>query len=147
MSDRLALLDEFFRRYETAFNLGLEDTESASADITSFFTTCFIGANPSGVVCGPNDEKFRESVKQGYQYYKQIGIHQMAITSLEWTLLDELHALAKVKWNCIYTTKEQVAGNIEFINIYLVQTIDNTSRVFAYITGDEQATLKKLGLI
>jgi hypothetical protein len=38
-------------------------------------------------------------------------------------------------------------GDIEFENFYFTQTKENEHKIFAYITGDEQAALKESGLV
>ena len=55
--------------------------------------------------------------------------------------------MTKIFWRCKYTTKKDSTGSIEFENIYFTQTRDGNHRIFAYITGDEQAAWKNVGQI
>ena len=71
----------------------------------------------------------------------------MDITSLKTTLLDDLHEMTKVRWSCNYTKRDRTTGSVAFENIYFTQTRGNDTRIFAFITGDEQAALKECGLL
>jgi hypothetical protein len=111
------------------------------------FASCFIGANPSGIACGKNDDQFLKVIKEGYAFYTGIGVTAMDIVSTEITALDDFHHMTKVCWRCSFTRKDGYEGKIKFDNIYLTQTVAGQTRIFAYITGDEQASLKENGLI
>jgi hypothetical protein len=99
------------------------------------------------VNCGCNDEAFRDAMLKGYAFYKNIGITSMNIVSKKITVLDDFHSMARIHWQSNYIKKDGLKGNIEFENIYFIQTINDQHKVFAYITGDEQAALKNIGLI
>ena len=71
----------------------------------------------------------------------------MEIISKQITLLDDFHAMVKVYWKSNFIKKDGSNGSIEFANIYFTQTRENQHKVFAYITGDEQAVLREFGLI
>ena len=72
----------------------------------------------------------------------------MDIVLLETAILDGFHEMTKIRWKCSYTTKDNnLHGSIEFENFYFTQTKEREHRIFAYITGDEQAALKEKGLI
>lgn len=146
MDNKTQILDSFFDAYAERFNTGLN---SGKADVTGTiqsFANCFIEASPVGIICGDNDDEFKKKIPEGYQFYKQAGITSMDIISKEITLLDELHAMAKVHWSCTYN-KSNKNGTIEFDVIYFLQTQNNQPKIFAYITGDEQQALKDHGLI
>lgn len=71
----------------------------------------------------------------------------MNIVSKSITLLDDLHAMVKVNWQCLFVTKEERTGEMDFEVVYILQMRSNTIKIFAYITGDEQEAFKKAGLI
>jgi hypothetical protein len=139
-------LEDFFGEYETLFNralageIDIEVTANAFAD-------CFIGANPSGVLCAKNDDQFRLVIPQMYEFYKSIGTKSMKIDSLKISSLDEYHSMVNVHWNSSYNRKDGSEVFIEFDVIYFVQIIDEKLKIFAYITGDEQGVLREKGLI
>lgn len=141
------LLEQFFSQYAERFNRALRGEKPDTEGTIHSFAACFIEANPTGVMCGQNDNKFKEAIPQGYEFYRSIGITAMKITSTEITLLDELHSMVKVGWRSEFIRKDQSSGNIDFMVIYLLQMMDNAPRIFAYITGDEQAALKANGLV
>lgn len=73
--------------------------------IAKAFSSCFIAANPLGVNCGSNNEEFKTAMSQGYAFYKNTGGMAMDIVSLETTILDNFHEIAKVIWRCNYIKK------------------------------------------
>src|SRR5690606_13109442 len=113
----------------------------------NLYSSCFIGANPSGVQCGSNDHQLKDSIMKGYEFYKKIGITSMEIVSTEITILDDIHSMTRVHWKSHYNKPDSSSGSIEFENIYFTQSIKDQHKVFAWITGDEQAVLKEHGLI
>lgn len=133
--------------YADRFNLALQGSKPDIEGTTNSFSEYFIEANPAGVTTGQNDQKFKEAIPQGYEFYIRIGITAMRITSTEITLLDEFHSMVKVSWRSEFLKKDQSSGSIDFVVIYLLQILDNTPKIFAYITGDEQAALKENGLV
>lgn len=135
----------FFDRYSDVFNASIHGEPDIENTMSSF-ADCFIGANPHGVMCGKNDKEFREAMKGGYGFYKKIGITAMTIAGTDITPLDDYHAMAKIRWHCDYRLKDVTPGSVEFENIYFVQVRDRQPKIFAYITPDEQATLRESGL-
>lgn len=147
MERREQLLNDFFAGYEQRFNRFLKGEPFEVEDTARSFSACFIEASPLGVNCGQNDLQFRSMIPKGYEFYRSIGITAMDILSKDITLLDDFHAMVKVHWNSSFTKKDNVKGRIEFDVIYLLQTNEDSTTIFAYITGDEQAALKENGLI
>ena len=147
MGDREKQLENFFNHYCDVFNKAIKDDAPDIEQTAELFSTCFIGASPSGVDCGQNNETFREAMQKGYAFYKNIGITSMEIVSKKITLLDDFHAMVKISWKSSFRKTDGQKSSIEFENIYFTQTRDDRHKVFAYITGDEQAALKDAGLI
>lgn len=147
MDARKEQLRNFFNEYAKQFNRALRESTADVEATARSFSRCFIGASPAGVACGNNDEEFRTVMAQGYAFYKNIGITAMAIVRTESTLLNELHSMTKVKWKSSFVRKDGSGGAIEFENYYFTQLTEGQPKIFAYITGDEQAALKENGLI
>lgn len=147
MEEREQVLNDFFVVYEQRFNRFLRGEPLDVESTVRSFSACFIEASPVGVKCGQNDMQFRSMIPKGYEFYRSIGITAMDILSKNITMLDDFHAMVKVHWNCRFTRKDDVKGKIEFDVIYLLQTTEDSPRIFAYITGDEHAALKENGLI
>jgi hypothetical protein len=148
MDKRIQQLNHFFNLYADRFNNAIKgETPDIEGTIKSF-SFSFIAANPSGVICGNNNEDFKTAISQGYAFYKSIGVTSMDIVSLETTILNEFHEMTKILWKCVYVKKkDNVKNSIEFANFYFTQTKENEHKIFAYITDDEQAVLKENGLI
>lgn len=140
-------IDNFFNRYESRFNKVLSGGEPDIDATVNSFAEHFIEANPSGVIVGSNDKKFRKMVAQGWTFYKSIGILSMNVMSKQITVLDNFHALVKVQWNSSFVRKDKTEGDVTFDVFYLLQKRDEVFKIFGYITGDEHQALKDEGLI
>lgn len=142
------IIRDFFANYAERMNNALGDPPEIDAEATAAaFAGCFVEASPAGINCGKNDEAFLEQIPKGYEHYRNVGTRSMNITSLEITPLDELHALAKVHWDSRYVRKDGKEIRIEFDVFYFVQMKDDTPKIFAYVTGDEQKVMKEHGLV
>ncbi len=141
-------LEKFFAEYETTFDTALSETTTVDVEETArAFADCFMAANPNGVMCGKNDEQFRTVIPQGCEFYRNIGPKSMEISSLTVTVLDDCHAMAKVHWQALHVKKDSSEELIDFDVTYLLQTIGEKPKTFAYITGDEQKLLRERGQI
>ena len=145
--DEIVVIERFFEAYAARFARALADPPEVDVEATaSAFADCFIEAGPRGVSCGRNDETFRAQIPQGYAFYRRIGIRSMAVTTLAPSQLDERHWGVRVGWTAAYDHAGR-AGQIEFEVIYLVQMTGGGPKIFAYITGDEEVELRRLGLL
>ncbi len=135
-------IEKFFEAYERRFAEGLAGNPDVEGT-TSAFANFFVEASPVGISGGKNDDAFRESVPKGYDFYKSIGTTEMKINQLDITELDDMHIMVEVYWEASYQTSETIAFNV----IYFLQYRNETLKIFAYITGDEQKVLQEKGLI
>ena len=140
-------LERFFKSYEEGFNRALTDNAPDIMASAAAFADCFVAASPAGVQCGKNDAQFLAAIPQGYEFYRSIGITSMSIVSLKTTFIDSLHAMVTVTWRSDYINRSGVEGSIIFDVTYILQMIGGSFRIFAWITGDEQAELKAHGLV
>ncbi|WP_160715163.1 hypothetical protein [Chitinophaga solisilvae] len=143
MKNRQQQIQQFFADYEQRFREVLEG-KPADVDATAAaFADYFVQSVPGGVTGGKNDEKFKEQIPAGNDFYKSIGTQSMKIGSLHVTPLDELHAIAKVHW--LSTYKGDI--NIGFDVFYILTFASGQPKIFAFITGDEQKVLREKGLL
>ncbi|MCF0070286.1 hypothetical protein LZD49_07370 [Dyadobacter sp. CY261] len=145
MADINDEIEQFFEAYEKRFAEGLAGTAVAE-ETAKVFADFFVEASPQGITGGKNDQSFLDAVPQGYDFYRSIGITKMEIRQLDITELNELHYMVEVYWESFYE-KDGEPDSIEFSVIYLLQHLNGALKVFAYITGDEQAVLRERGLI
>lgn len=145
MTDINEQIEQFFSDYEKRFERGLAGNAVAE-ETAQAFADFFVEASPVGVSGGKNDRDFLEAVPAGYDFYRSIGITKMEIRQLDITELNELHYMVEVYWESFYE-KDGDADSIEFSVIYFLQNLNGALKVFAYITGDEQAVLKERGLV
>ena len=140
-------IEDFFSAYETNFNAGLSgENQETQMAISSSFTECFIESSPLGVMCGKNGEEFIANINRGFQFYRTIGSLSMKIISREITPINDLHDMVKVNWRYSFK-KEDNEDFIDFENTYFLKTLNNQTKIFAYIAGDEQKALKEKGLL
>src|SRR5687768_764750 len=114
-------VEKFFSRYESRFNDALKGAKPNIDETVDAFASEFIEASPTGIIAGKNDAKFRDAIAQGWSFYKEIGISAMKIISVQVTLLDDLHAIAKVRWNSSFLRKDKTSGEIAFDVFYILQ--------------------------
>ena len=145
MADINDQIEQFFEEYEKRFAEGLAGNAVAE-ETAKAFADFFVEASPDGIIGGKNDQEFRDRVPQGYDFYRSIGITKMEIRQLDITELNEQHYMVEVYWESFYD-KDGEPGSIEFSVIYFLQHLNGSLKVFAYITGDEQAVLKEKGLV
>lgn len=135
----------FFERYESCFNQALAghvDMDEAAA----LYASEFIAASPAGVMTGKNDEQLKQSMAQGYARYRAMGTREMRIRDVRVSPIDDSHCVAHVAWTAIYSREKQPDVSILFDVHYLVQELDGQPKVFGWVSGDEQALLKKHGI-
>ena len=141
------VISQFFDDYAKRFNEALSGAEPDIANTVAGFAPCFVEASPVGIICSKNDERFKDAIPRGYDFYKSIGTKSMKICSQVITVLDDLHAMVKIHWQSLYVKQ---AGNREEIGFdvhYFVQVKEDKVKIFAYITGDEQKLLDERGLV
>lgn len=106
MDNRKQQLDKFFEHYAEVFQDSLAG-ESVPASIKVLYSDYMIGSGPAGTICGKNDAEFRNSNSDGYDFYRKIGVTGMYVISQEHTILDDIHALLKIRWKCDFTRKDK----------------------------------------
>lgn len=148
MINHTTQLDKFFADYEARMNRALAEPPEIDVEATaSAFADCFVEASPAGVNCGQNNAEFRERIPKGMAFYRSIGTKSMTITSTEVTPVDAYHMMVRAHWKAEYAKKDGSEDTINFDVVYFVQTLNDTPKIFAYITGDEQQAYKEHGLV
>ncbi|MFT3690061.1 nuclear transport factor 2 family protein [Paenirhodobacter sp.] len=135
-----------FQRYEGFFNRALHGDVDLE-ELASLYSAEFVGAGPAGVRTGKNDDQFRGAMAQGYDHYRAVGTKEMRIRNIRLSAIDELHCVAHVAWVGTYIRKERPDATIAFDVHYLVQMLNGEPRVFGWVSGDEQALLKRHGIV
>jgi hypothetical protein len=136
----------FFERYESFFKQSL-DGKMDMDEVASLYASEFIAASPAGVTTGKNDDQLKQAMAQGYARYRAIGVKDMRVRNVRLSPIDELHCVAHVAWTATYARKVQADLAIDFDVHYFVQTLDGEPKVFGWVSGDEQALLRKHGII
>ena len=137
---------QLFERYERLFNQAM-DGEADMEAVAALYATDFIAASPAGVMSGKNDERLKKVMTQGYARYRAIGTREMRIRRVTTSPIDEHHCIAHIAWTASYARKQAPDVAIDFELHYLVQRLDGDAKVFGWVAGDEEALLKKHGII
>jgi hypothetical protein len=137
---------KLFERYESFFRQSLAG-EMDMDEVASLYASDFIAASPAGVMSGKNDERLGEVMAQGYAHYRAIGTKAMTIRHVRLSPIDDCHCVAHVAWTATYARKDRPDTAIDFDVHYLVQILDGEAKVFGWVSGDEQALLKRHGIV
>ena len=141
-----ASVRKFFERYESSFNQSLGGDMDMD-EVAALYASEFIAASPSGVMTGKNDDQLKQVMAQGYAHYRAIGTKEMRIRDVRLSPIDNHHCVAHVAWTATYARKDQPDAAIDFDVHYFVQKLDGEPKVFGWVSGDEQALLRKHGII
>ncbi|WP_208245432.1 nuclear transport factor 2 family protein (plasmid) [Rhizobium sp. T1470] len=141
-----ASVRKLFERYERVFKQSL-DGDIDMDQVASLYASDFIAASPVGVMTGKNDDQLKQAMARGYAHYRAIGTKQMRIRNIRLSHIDEHHCVAHVAWTATYVRKDQSDVAIDFDVHYFVQELDGGAKVFGWVSGDEQALLRKRGII
>ncbi|MDR0809913.1 MAG: nuclear transport factor 2 family protein [Gemmobacter sp.] len=139
-------IKKLFDRYESCFGKALAG-ETGMEEVVALYATEMIGASPLGVRSGRNDAQFRQMMAQGYAHYRAIGTRGMRIRHLRLSAIDAYHCLAHVGWAATYARDDLPETTVEFEVHYLVQVLAGEAKVFGWVSGDEQAELRRHGII
>ncbi|MGE0500136.1 MAG: nuclear transport factor 2 family protein [Rhizobiaceae bacterium] len=136
---------KLFERYERFFAQSLAG-DLDEKEIEALYASEFIAASPAGVMAGKNDDQLMKVIAKGYERYRAIGTKDMRIRGLRVSPIDERHCVAHVSWVAAYARKDEDDVAIDFDVHYLVQKLDGDPKIFGWVSGDEQALLKKHGI-
>lgn len=143
--------DRFFKKYAGAYNDALEGRLD-TALIRSFFSDCFLAAGPETIRTGHNNWFFAFVLRRAYSFYRKIGTRHLSISHIEVTGIDQFHDMVKVGYSAAYRKKDGDRLCINFEVTYLLQTrtgprSDLSTKIFAFIGGDEMKAYKEKALI
>ena len=139
-------IKKLFERYERLVTQSLAGSIDMD-EVASLYASEFLAASPSGVFTGKNDEQLKTVMAHGYAHYRAIGTKEMRIRTLRTSLIDEHHCVAHVAWTATYARKDVPEVTIDFEVHYLVQNLDGEPKIFGWVSGDEQALLRKHGIV
>jgi hypothetical protein len=137
---------KLFERYESVFNRALGGDMDMN-EIATLYASEFIAATPAGVVAGKNDDRLEQVLAQGYARYRTIGAKGMRIRDVRLSAIDDHHCVAHVAWTATYARKDRPDLQMDFDVHYFVQTLGAEPKVFGWVSGDEQALLRKHDII
>ena|SRR5688572_3239047 len=139
-------VNELFEKYQEYFRKALKSKINME-QVASSYASAFIAASPAGVSVGQNDEQLKQTMQQGFEYYRHIGTKDMHLRNVRVAPIDEHHCLAHVAWTATYDRGNDPDVSIDFEVHYFVQQLKGEPKIFGWVSGDEQAVLKQHGVI
>jgi len=138
----------YFDAYARRMNDALADPPRVDVkEARTAFARYFVGTDPKSVLGGKNGLLLRLMIPLGYRRYRKLGCKRMNLEWVDVTGLDGFHAMARTHWSSQFRRKDKTIVEIEFDNIYLLHIPGGGEpKIFAYITPDEQQTLKDHGI-
>lgn len=140
-----ASVRRLFDRYQSVFNRALGGKVDMD-EVATLYASEFIAASPVGVMTGKNDDQLRQAMAQGYARYREMGTKEMRIRDVRVSPIDDHHCIAHVAWTATYDREGGPDVAIDFDVHYFVQKLDEGAKVFGWVSGDEEALLKKHGI-
>jgi hypothetical protein len=137
---------KLFARYERFFNQSLGGGIDMD-EVASLYASEFIAASPAGVMTGKNDDQLKQVMTQGYERYRAIGTKEMRIRNVRFSPMDDHHCVAHVAWTATYARKGHPDVAIDFDVHYFVQQLEADPKIFGWVSGDEQALLRRHGIV
>lgn len=138
---------KFFDTYAATMIEALDDDAGIDTMVTAY-AEALVGAAPGGFVNSVrNDATLKEMLKKNQGFYKSIGLRSMEATEVAVTPIDDLHDSVKVAFRAGYAKKDGTAISTDFSVTYMLQKREEGPRIFAFVTGDEMALYKELGLV
>jgi hypothetical protein len=137
---------KLFERYESVFNRSLGG-DMEMDETAALYASEFIAASPVGVMAGKNNDQLKQVMAQGYARYRAMGTKEMRIRNVRLSAIDDHHCVAHVAWTATYVRKDRPEVAVDFDVHYFVQKLDGEPKVFGWVSGDEQALLRKHNIV
>jgi hypothetical protein len=116
--------------------------------VRSLFVANFMGADPNGVVCIPNDDKFRDAIVQRRDLFKQLGFQCAEILHLTETRVDDKYTMVEVHWHMIFEKEPGKEQDFKFFITYFVFDSAEGLKIVFYISReDERKVMREAGLL
>lgn len=96
---------------------------------------------------GENGEDYGQVLEQGFGFYRAIGVRQMRLRKVETRELMPDHDHVQVYFTAEMEPKDGTPPTIDFDVAYLLQRRDSGPKVFAFVSQDEMALFRELGLV
>jgi len=135
-----------FARYESCVRQSLAG-EIDMDEVATLYASDFTAASAAGVKSGKNDDQLKRVMAQGFSQYRAIGTRSMRIRHLRLSAIDDGHCIAHVAWTATFARQDLPETAIDFDVRYLVQIRNREAKVFGWVSGDEQALLKRHGVV
>ena len=116
-------------------------------EVAALYAPEFIAASPAGVLAGKNDDQLRTAMAQGHARYRAMGTWEMRIRDFRISPMDDHHCVAHVGWTATYARKDRPETAIDFDVHYFVQQLNGEPKVFGWVSSDEEALLRRHGII
>lgn len=131
-------LDILFKQYESAFNKLDLNT------ITGFYADTFISAGPKGTIAQSKKE-FEKKAQEAAEFYRSVGQNSARIISKRVMPISNEYSMVVIRWGI--TFEKTGSKLIQFDVSYFIQEIGEPRIIMFISHEDEEAAMRKLGLM
>ena len=138
--------DSFFRAYVDFYNAALEG-KPVIQDMRCCYAEYVVAASAGKVMGGENGEEYGKVLEQGFGFYRAIGVRIMRLRRVETREVMPDHDLARVYFTADMQKKDGSQFSLDFDVAYFLQRRDSGPKVFAFVSEDEMALFRDMGLV
>jgi len=138
--------DRFFKDYVDFYNSALA-MKPVIDDLRACYAEYLVSASGDKVMGGENGDEHRKLLEQGFEFYRAVGIRKMHLRGVETREIVALHDLARVFFSADMEKKDGTQFRIDFDVTYFLQRRDSGPKIFAFVSEDEMALFRDLGLV
>lgn len=142
---RMPDYDAFFSAYVDFYNAAL-DGRPVIEELRGCYADYVVGASPGQVKGGENGTDYGKVLEQGFGFYRAVGMKRMVFHTADARETIAGHDMVRVGFTA-EMEKDGAPLSADFEVVYVVQRRDGGPKIFAFMSGDELATFRELGLV
>lgn len=143
---RMPDYEAFFTAYVDFYNAAVEG-KPVIDDLRRCYGEYVVGASPGSIMGGENGEDYGKVLGEGFGFYRSIGMKRMVLRGVEASEIMAGHDLVSVDFRAEMERKDGSPLQVDFTVAYITQRRDSGPKIFAFISGDEMALFRDLGLV
>ncbi len=143
---RMPGYESFFAAYADFYTAAVEG-KPVIADLRHCYGDYVVGASPGSIMGGENGEEYGKVMEQGFAFYRSIGMKRMVLRGVEPTEIMAGHDLVHVDFRAEMERRDGSPLEVDFTVAYITQRRDSGPKIFAFMSDDEMALFRDLGLV
>ena len=143
---RMPDYDSFFAAYVDFYNAAVEGRPVID-DLRRCYGEYVVGASPDSIMGGENGEEYGKVLEHGFGFYRAIGVRRMLLRGVDASEVHAGHDLVHVGFRAEMQRKDGSGFPLDFDVAYFLQRRDSGPKIFAFVSDDEMALFRELGLV